>query len=313
LWWRTLCHICSGVGEGVGSWFEENTRRVAGDGHNTLFWFDNWVGERPLSLKFPRLFNLAVNKECSVAKMASLGLAVGGRGWVWRRRLLAWEEDSVRECTLLLSNVVLQDHVSDAWRWLLDPVHGYSVREAYRFLTSGEQVDRTIVDDVWHRYILAKVSLFVWRLLRNRLPTKDNLMRRRVIQATDIACAYGCDDSESANHLFLLCEIPNLVWLHVQNWICVFTVSPCHMREHYTQFTSMAGMPRRSHYVFKVIWFVCVWMIWKDRNNRVFKNTGSNPLVLIEKIKLTSYLWLKANWPTFTLCYHDWWQHPLHC
>ena len=111
-----MCHFRSGVGEGVGSWFEENTRRVVGYGHNTLFWFDNWVGERPLSLTFPRLFNLEVNKECSVAEMASLGWAVGGSGWVWRRRLLACEEDSVRECTLILSNVVLQDHVSDTWR-----------------------------------------------------------------------------------------------------------------------------------------------------------------------------------------------------
>jgi len=142
-----------------------------------------------------------------------LGWAVGASVWLWRRRLLAWEEDSVRECTLLLHNVVLQDNVSDTWRWLIDLVHGYSVREAYRFLTSGEQVDRTLVDDVWHRYIPAKVSLFVWRLLRNCLPTKDNLMRRRVLQVTDTACVYGCGDSESANHLFLECEILNMVWV----------------------------------------------------------------------------------------------------
>jgi len=108
------------------------------------------------------------------------------------------------------------------------------------------------------RYIPAKVSLFVWRLLRNRLPTKDNLMRRRVIHANDTACAYGCGDSESANHLFLECEIPNMVWLHVQNWLGLRTVYPCHLREYYTQFSLMAGMPRSSHYVFKVIWFACV-------------------------------------------------------
>jgi hypothetical protein len=114
-------------------------------------------------------------------------------------------------------------------------------------------VDRTLVDDVWHGYISAKVPLFVWRLLRNRLPTKDNLMRRRVIQATDTACAYGCGDSESANHLLLECEIPNMVWLHMRNWIGLPTVYPCQVREHYTQFSSMAGMRRSSHYIFKVI------------------------------------------------------------
>lgn len=73
------------------------------------------------------------------------GYGGGWRGeWLWRCLLLAWEEESGRECVVLLHNIVLQENVHDAWRWLLDPIHGYSVRGAYRFLTtSGETVDRT--------------------------------------------------------------------------------------------------------------------------------------------------------------------------
>jgi len=63
------------------------------------------------------------------------------------------------------------------------------VREAYRFITTyGDQGDRSRVDNVWHRHIPAKVSLFVWRLLRDRLPTRDNLFRRNVIHAPDSLC-----------------------------------------------------------------------------------------------------------------------------
>jgi len=55
----------------------------------------------------------------------------------------------VRECSVLLHNIVLQDSAHDTWRWLLDPSHGYTVREAYRFLTNnGNSVDRTLVDDI---------------------------------------------------------------------------------------------------------------------------------------------------------------------
>jgi len=89
-----------------------------------------------------------------VEEMWRLGWMDGGSGWVWRRRLLAWEEESMRECSVLVHNVVLQDNVSDTWRWLLDPVHGYYVREAYRFITSNDvQVDGSLVDDVWHKLI----------------------------------------------------------------------------------------------------------------------------------------------------------------
>ena len=76
-------------------------------------------------------------------EMEREGWGEGGGAWLWRRRLLAWEEDSLRERSLLLHNIVLQDSVTDKWRWLLDPIHGYSVRETYRFITNfGDQVDR---------------------------------------------------------------------------------------------------------------------------------------------------------------------------
>jgi len=112
----------------------------------------------------------------------------------------------VRECSVLLHNIVLQEKVHDVWRWLLDPIQGYSVRGAYRFLTtSGEPFDRTLVDDVWQKHIPSRVSLFVWRLLRNRFPTKDNLIWRHVLQSTDTACISGCGDLKTATHLFCWC------------------------------------------------------------------------------------------------------------
>jgi len=72
-------------------------------------------------------------------------------------------------------------------------------------------------------------------------------------------------------------------------------VLPRQLREHFTQFSSMAGMPQSSYSVFKVIWFAYVWVTWKERNDRVFNNRGLNPSVLLEKIKLNSFLWLKAK------------------
>jgi hypothetical protein len=181
-WWRSVCRVREGVGEGVGSWFDNNIRKAIGNGNGTFFWHDIWVREIPLKLKFPRLFDLSVDKECSMEKMRRDLGAVDGREGVWRMRLLAWEEESVRESFMLFHNVVFQEHVEDTWKWLLDPIHGYSVRGAYRFLTiTTELTDRSQVVDIWHQHIPSKVSVFVWRLLRNRLPTKDNLVRRRAL------------------------------------------------------------------------------------------------------------------------------------
>jgi len=204
-WWQFLSRIREGIGEGVESWFENNIRRIVGDGRGTLFWHDIWVGEIPLKLKFPRLFALFATKECWVEEMVSVMGANGGWEQLWRRRLLAWEEESVRECSVLLHNIVLQENVHDAWRWVLDPIHGYSVQGAYRVLTtSSEMVDRTLVDDIWHKHIPSKVSLFVWCLLRNKLSTKDNLVRRRVLHQDDVACVSGCEIGNNSTSVFSL-------------------------------------------------------------------------------------------------------------
>jgi hypothetical protein len=78
-----------------------------------------------------------------------VGWEQGGNGWVWRRRLLAWEEESVRECGSLLNNVVLQENIQDQWRWLLNPIHGYSVSGTYRYLASiDDHVADGLLNDV---------------------------------------------------------------------------------------------------------------------------------------------------------------------
>jgi len=115
-----------------------------------------------------------------------------------------------------------------------------------------ESLARGRSNQVWHKYVPSKVSVFAWRLLRDRLPTKANLARRRVLQPDDITCAAGCGLSETVYHLFLACDTYGTIWLGISH------VSAGEMEEHFIQFTYMAGMPRSSHPFFNVIWLACV-------------------------------------------------------
>lgn len=103
-----LSGIRSGVGVGAENWFEDNIRTAVGEGSNTYFWLDNSVGGgAPLRVQFPRIFYFIIDKGATVREMAERGWAVGGGAWVWRRRLLAWEEETVVECAGLLADFVL--------------------------------------------------------------------------------------------------------------------------------------------------------------------------------------------------------------
>ena len=99
---------------------------------------------------------------------------------------MAWEEESERECSVLLSNVILQENIQDHWRWVLDPIHGYSVSGTYRYLSSA--AEPMVTSDF--KLVPVKVSIFVWRLLQDRIPTRANLVRRLVLQPNHNVCCW---------------------------------------------------------------------------------------------------------------------------
>jgi len=138
---------------------------------------------------------------------------------------MAWEEESVRECSGLLNNVILLDTVKDSWRWLLDPIHGYSIRGTYRFLTSDNEPTATgATNNVWDKLVPSKVSLFAWRLLQDRIPIKSNLVRCRILQPANNFCVGGCDNIETTFQLFIGCDVFGSVWYLVCHWLGISVV-----------------------------------------------------------------------------------------
>jgi len=120
---------------------------------------------------------------------------------------MEWEEELVGELRLLLQNVTLQVDKDDRWLWSLESSHAFSVRSAYNFLTFQPHITSTVVvSSLWHKDVPLKVVLFAWRLFQDRLPTKDNLLRRGVIDDNSRMCVGGCGSMETSSHLFLHCN-----------------------------------------------------------------------------------------------------------
>ena len=62
-----------------------------------------------------------------------------------------------------------------------------------------------------------------------------------------------------------------------------------------------------------IIWISTLFVIWKDRNDRIFDNHFVQLTGLLEKVKLQTYWWLKAKYMTFDFDYPFWRQNPLCC
>ncbi|CAJ2657379.1 unnamed protein product [Trifolium pratense] len=314
LWWREIVRIREGGGESSGRWFGEHVVRRVGDGSETFFWTDPWVDGTPLCERFGRLFALTVNKYCTVAEMGALGWGVDGGAWVWRRQLRAWEEEMLGECQALLSNISLQAISLDRWQWQPDPDTGYTVRGAYQLLISHDLVTMDAADNlIWHPQVPLKVSILAWRLLRDRLPTRVNLVTRRVLSPTAHTCVFGCGEAESAHHVFISCGFVGSLWDLVRSWIDIPLVEFVSLRDHFIQFTSSAGGSRARRSFLQLIWLACVWVVWTERNHRLFRGSADMPHVLLDKIKLFSFRWLKSTNITLALNYHSWWSSPRLC
>jgi hypothetical protein len=71
---------------------------------DTLFWTDPWLGGVPLSGRYQRVYDLSLNKSCTIAEMRDLWWEEGEAAWAWRIHLWAWEEELLVECRGLLSD-----------------------------------------------------------------------------------------------------------------------------------------------------------------------------------------------------------------
>ncbi|PNX89722.1 glutamate-gated kainate-type ion channel receptor subunit GluR18, partial [Trifolium pratense] len=96
----------------------------------------------------------------------------------------------------------------------------------------------------WCLFVPLKVSIFAWRLLRDRLPTKANLVTRGILSSTALSCVSGCGEVESTHHLFLSCSTFGFLWALVRSWIGILMVDYFSLCHHFVQFTSSAGGSR---------------------------------------------------------------------
>jgi len=70
---------------------------------------------------------------------------------------------------------------------------------------------------VWYKQVPLKVSVFAWRQLRDRLPTRSNLLDRGVITGGAAGCLAGCTHLENSQHLFLSCGFYGSLWQAVRS------------------------------------------------------------------------------------------------
>jgi len=164
---------------------------------------------------------------------------------------------------------------------------------------------------LWQKYVPLKVVVFVWRLLRNRLPTKDNLLRRGVLHTDTCQCVSGCGSTETVNHLFfpLLCFWDSLELYSPLDWSLYRNPAYCFR----SLYSILFGWWRNSGVALNFKRHLVCYYVKNmgKRNNRIFNDKECPIMRIVDKIKSFSFSWLKEKYFQISLNYHGWWLSPL--
>ena len=89
-------------------------------------------------------------------------------------------------------------------------------------------------EELWKLRIPPKSSVFAWRLIRDRLPTKLNLRRRQVV-VNDMLCPFYSNNEDDATHLFFNCSKILFLWWESLSWINLVGAFSQNPRDHFLQ------------------------------------------------------------------------------
>jgi hypothetical protein len=283
------------------------------------FWLANWVGGTPLASLFPRLFSLSLQKESLIEELFLRDGVEGHWSFLWRRNLFQWDSVLLQQLIELLESVTLS-LVDDSWVWLPDPEGTFSTNSAYKYL--AEELHR--VDElepevalvfyrIWESPVPSKAIAFSWKLLHDRIPTRDNLDFRHIL-APDAPRNYvGCVGVvESSIHLFLHCSSAMEVWYELFR---LWELSLSYLRIYFC-FLKCLGVRREIKKIrqgFLLIWHATLWSIWRVRNNTIFTNGSFNSKVLVDDVKVLSWKWSLARLKIPPCLFYEWQWDPGDC
>jgi hypothetical protein len=312
-WWVDICNI-----DKESDWFLRSIMKKVGSGRSTKFWTDIWVGDQALKVLFPRLFSISNQQEESVFNMGSLLENQWRWDLQWRRPFFDWEEILRRQLEETIEVFHPLEH-EDYWQWRGNGDDGFTVKSCYDRLcvdstvgVAADPLSDFVFSNVWKCAAPSKVCAFSWQLLLNRIATKDNLWKRRMLGDDQIMCTLCGAETETAVHLFLHCQCATKVWYAMLKWLGFIIVTPSNLLTSFAVFVGH-GRDKISCKALILVWNTIMWVMWKNRNDCVFNDKQANIEDMVDEIKLLSWKWFLSGMAKGPCLLYEWKWSPLDC
>ncbi|CAL1375754.1 unnamed protein product [Linum trigynum] len=268
-----------------------------GSGHDTSFWFDVWVRDRPhpLAVDFPRVAAAAIAPNASIADLVRVN--EGSLSWVIPSRFTLRGGAGSERSNLFnwLNSLNISSFTAGPPRivWNAAPDDGFSTQSAYAELVK----ENSAADPdfpfrfVWQSVIPPKVCAFLWTVFYRRILTHD-VLRRRGWSFPSRCSLCECSE-ETLDHLFITCSFSREVWRMLSAFIDLRSPSQ-------DTTSTINGWPLGSSqspkaWCSRVFIHAFFWRIWLERNSRIFRDEHASSRMVSFKTARLIADWLCAG------------------
>jgi hypothetical protein len=317
IWWRHIWRLGS---EEDGGWFGSNISNKIGDGVDINFWKDKWMGTETMKDLFPDLFSKTNKPEGSVAHMGRWNGDVWQWKFDWNEELTATEIDNALYLLSLLHSVQLRRNERDSRRWVAHPVGSFTVQSTYMAMMNNnaapavDQGMSNIFKKLWLNNAPSKVTIFGWRLLLDKLPTREALFKKGIITNNhDRSCIFCLREVEESHHVFFNCNFSRQVWRIIFRWMKTTPLAFVNIHDHFSHFGKLikGGNGKKFRHI---IWLATTWSLWKKRNNIIFRGEEVNIPSLVDHIIYFAWFWfIGRGGLNVNVTFSDWCNDPLAC
>lgn len=210
--------------------FNWSTTWIIGDGNVISFWYDHWR-ELPLIQTGSRCFNRA------------------------------WSLQSASQHIHLPVNLTAGQLDELIWRWNANS--DYSAKSCYQTMVGGGLI-KWEFSMIWRFSIPPTVKFFLFLMMRNKLLTREVLLRRS-FHLPDHSCPM-CDTGsmETTLHLFFQCAHSLTIWCKVEGLLNFRVLVPANSVEEVWRRSSQLPVNSRPFRLKRRIMFASVcWSIWR--------------------------------------------------
>ncbi|RVW16200.1 putative ribonuclease H protein [Vitis vinifera] len=276
--------------------FSPFVRLVVGNGERIRFWEDLWWGNQTLCAQFAELYRVISVRNLTVSNVLGNSFPLSWN-FNFRRNLTDSEIDFLQRLMSSLHSVLLSPSSSDSRAWSLSSSGSFSVKSFFYALSKDSNPLMFLpAKFLWSSKVPSKVKTLAWLVAHGKVNTNDKLQLRRPYKAL---CPQWCilckGNGESIDHLFLHCPVTIGLWHRLFNLVGVIWVPPRSIEDMLVISFKGLGNSVRGKILWQIACLTLIWMVWQERNNRIFEDKGRTEEVVWDLIRFYSSLWASCT------------------